>query len=188
MKKALSLILCMIFVFSFAACKEKEEKSAPVVSTVKHNVDVKKLVDEGVIDTIDYKLGDDVETVKTALSQITDEHGDSGFDFNDAWEEYVTMSADGVFCRYEKDEESEGISVLAVNDGAFGFTKGMIPTKVSDAMKSLGYSTALRDVKDGEFFFLPKGTEAGVLEYRFDKNNLAFVFIEDGLSFTVIYK
>ena len=177
MKKALSLILCIVFIFSFAACKEKEEK--PTTSTPIHTVDVKKYVDAGEFDTVEYKLGADVEQVKEKLQQITDDHGHESYNENENPDTgYTSISAGEYFCRYKTDQESKGISYIAINNGAFGFEKGTTSTKVREGMATLGYSATLREIKDGEFFGIPRGASAEVLEYQFEKNKLALSLIK----------
>ena len=71
MKKALSLILCIMFVFSFTACKKKEENKT--TSTPTHGVDVKKYVDAGFVVNTDERCAfttDGMYISNTVLSSI----------------------------------------------------------------------------------------------------------------------
>lgn len=188
MKKILCLILCMVFVFSFVACGKKDEKNTQ--STIKkHNVDVAAYVKKGEIDTIEYKLGDSVEETDEALKKIKNEEGESNYyqQFSQD-KKYIIASAGAIVCRYDVQNEDDGVTYIALSDKAYGFDIGTSIKSVKDAMKTLGYNATERQAKDGELFFLPKGIEAEILEYKFGKNTVIFIFVDSALSYTAIYK
>lgn len=183
MKKILALVLCVVFVFSFAACKEKSNDENALYS-----VDIERYVNSGRIDTLEYKLGSDVDEVKDKLSESVGEEGESNF-FEIETNKYTVMSAGEIYCCYITDESDKGLTHIATCEGAYGFKKGDLTIQVSQAMESLGYKATERNAVQGELFFLPGvGTNATVLEYNFEENTLLFVFQESALSFILLRK
>lgn len=187
MKRVASIVLCVILALSITACGKKEEKKP--TEQKKHSVDVEALVNEGKIDTIECKLGDDVSKTKEMLKNMKNDHDESTY--NERWskdQKYIIMSAESIICRYPITDDISTVSYIAVSEGAYGFDTGESTKTVIDAMKTLGHTATERDAAEDELFFLPRGTAATVLEYKFEENTLMFVFVDSGLSFTAIYK
>ncbi len=188
MKKILSLILCLIFVFSLTACGKKEKENTQS-KPKKHSVDVAAFVEKGEIDTIEYKLGDSVKETDKALKNIKNEEGESNYyqKFSED-RKYIIASAGSVVCRYDVQNEDAGVTYIALSDKAFGFDIGTSVKDVKDAMKTLGHNATERQAKEGELFFLPRTASATILQYKFGKNTVMFIFVNSSLSYTVIYK
>ncbi len=180
MKRFLSFILCIIFVFSFSACGKNSSGSD-------HSVDIEYYAKLGQIADLDYKLGDDIEDTKTALSETIDEDGEPlYFDYTSG--DYTVMTDGTVCCCYKTEDADSGISHIVKYGDAFGFNVGAVSTEVRDTMSDMGYTATERDAKDGELFFLPASAGITVLEYQIKENTVLFVFQEHALSATVVYK
>lgn len=181
MKKILCLVLCMLLVFSFAACGKKSTNSN------RHDVDVEYFAKQGKISDLDYRLGDDVDKTKEVLSKTPDDHGASNyFDYTSG--DYTIMTDGMVSCCYKTDEKDAGITHIVKHDAAYGFEVGAMSTQVRDAMSSMGFDAVEREAKNGELFFLPMGANTTVLEYTIKDCNVIFVFAEHSLSAVVISK
>ncbi len=178
MKKLLSVILCLIFVFSFAAC-DKKEKSSEL------EIDVEYYAKLGQISDVDYTLGGDVDDVKESLEAAQADHEHPVFSEYPSGK-YTVMTDGNVACCYEADKKESGITHIIKYGDAYGFYQGAISTQVRDTMSELGFDATERDAEDGELFFLP-GTGLTVLEYEIKDNTVLFVFAEHSLSAAVIY-
>lgn len=181
MKKIVSLILCIIFAFSFTACgDDSDEKS-------NHSVDVEYYAKLGQINGLEYKLGGSVEDAKELLNKTTDDHGESNyFDYESG--DYTIMTDGSVCVCYKTDDESAGITHIVKYGDAYGFTIGAVSTQLRDTMTNMGYTATEREAKKGELFFLPAGASMTVLEYKIENHTVLFVFQEHALSAAVISK
>ena len=181
MKKILSLVLCVVFVLSLSACGGNGGKKSD------HSIDIEYYAKLGQISDLEYKLGDDIEETKTALSEKLDDHGEPMyFDYTSG--DYTIMT-DGEVCGCYKTEDTDsGITHIVKYGDAYGFTVGAISTDVRDTMSDMGFDTQEREAEKGEVFFLPASAGITVLEYKIKENTLLFVFQEHALSATVIYK
>ena len=182
MKKFISLVLCLIFVFSFTACAEEEKASEQ-----KHTVDIEYYAKLGQISDLEYKLGDNTEDTKELLNKTTDDHGETNyFDYESG--EYTIMTDGNVYCCYKTENEDAGITHIVKSGDAYGFTVGAVSTQVRDAMKTLGFDATERKAERSEIFFLPAGADMTVLEYKLGDTTVLFVFQQNALCATVISK
>lgn len=181
MKKILSLILCMIFVFSLAACGEDFDNKSD------HSIDIEYYAKLGQINDLQYKLGDSVETAQELLNKTTDDHGESNyFDYESG--DYTVMTDGGVYCCYKTEDKVAGLTHIVKSGDAYGFTVGAVSTQIRDIMSGKGYDATEREAKRSEVFFLPAGADMTVLEYEIGNTTVLFVFQEHALSATVISK
>lgn len=180
MKKFLSLILCIGFIFCFTACGKDGNKFE------KDGVDVEYYVKLGQISGVDYKLGDDVEKTKSALKELVDEHGESLL-YEMEVGDYTVMNVGEFACCYKTDDVSLGITHVIKYGEAYGYDIGTISTQVRDGMSKAGFDTTERDAQKGEVFFLPSSSTFTVLEYTVKENTVLFVFEENALCATVIF-
>lgn len=181
MKKILCLVLCIVFVFLFAACgKDGAQKT-------EHSIDIEYYAKLGQINDLEYKLGDSVEKTKSQLNQTTDDHGESNY-YDYPSGDYTIMTDGAVCACYKTDDESAGITHIVKYGDAYGFTVGDVSTQIRDIMSDIGYEATEREAKREDIFFLPAGADMTVLEYKINDTNLLFVFQEHALSATVISK
>lgn len=181
MKKILSLILCVIFVFSLVACGENNDNK------LNHSIDIEYYAKLGQINDLQYKLGDSVEKAQELLNKTTDDHGESNYiDYESG--EYTVMTDGGVYCCYKTKDRDAGLTHVVKSGEAYGFAVGAVSTQIRDTMKDMGYDATERDAKRSEIFFLPAGADMTVLEYEIQGHTVLFVFQEHALSVTVISK
>ena len=192
MKKFLSLILCFVFVLSLSACGAKSGK-------INDGVDIKHYAKLGQIKDVEYKLGGDVDEAKQKLSEkylsfangegeLSEENEAFYVDFESG--DYTIMTDGVVSCCYLTDKKDEGITHVIKNGDAYGFEIGALSTQVRDTMSKSGYNATIRDAQKSELFFVPGSANMNmtVLEYAFDENKVLFVFQDNALCATVIYK
>lgn len=180
MKKFLSLVLCISFVFMFTACGKDGNKSE------KGSVDVEYYAKLGQIAEVEYKLGDDVETTKNALRELTDEHGEPLL-YEMEIGDYTVMNVGEFACCYKTDDTSLGLTHIIKYGNAYGFDSGAVSTQVRDSMSKSDFDADERDAKKGEVFFLPSSSPFTVLEYTVKENTVLFVFEENALCAAVIF-
>lgn len=179
MKKIISLVLCLVFVLSFSACGKKD------ISSI-HNVDVEQYIKDGKLSSIGFKLGDDVDEIKSALESTAsygDETSFSEFEVG----EYTVMSDGAVTCCYKTKSKKDGITHIVNLYGDYGFAQGTMSTEIRDTMSKLGADADERDAKSGELFFMPSSGNITVLEYAFDENTALFIFEQNSLSAVALY-
>ena len=179
MKKALSVILCVIFVLSLAACGNKGGVN-------NHSVDIEYYAKHGQINDIQFKLGADINEVKTVLGETVDDHGESNY-FDYETGDYTVMTDGEVACCYKTDLKESGITHIIKYGDVYGFAVGSVSTAVRDTMTDFGYESVERETKKGELFFLPASADMTVLEYKIKDNTVLFVFQQHALSAAVIY-
>ncbi len=182
MKKLLTFILALTFIFSLTACKDKEPEQNPGGNTV----NIESAAKEGMITEIDYKLGDDVDSTKKAMQAILNDEGESAY-FEIEMGDYTVMTAGSVKCCYKTADKSVGLTHIVGLEDAFGFLDDTMITTAKSTLTGMGYEVKERDARDGEFFFLPNG-EYTVLEYKVEDNTVLFVFTNGELCATVIRK
>ena len=185
MKKIISLILCIIFVFSFVACKEEKESNETVK---RYHIEIDRYVEAGRLDNFDLKVGDPIDVAMQKLQATLDDHGDSNYSEYEIGD--YTIMTDGVItCFYKTEDAASGITHIVAVEEAFGFKNLESIKTVRDALKSLGYTASEREPILGELFFMPVSEREGatILSYNIGENHLTFVFKENELSHIMIY-
>ena len=81
---------------------------------------------------------------------------------------------------------SDGISYIVNFNKAFGFEIGTVSVEISDALKE--FKSVEEDLNDDNAFFVLGNQDGKVLKYKFSKNTVSFVFVNDALYATAIYK
>ena len=185
MKKIAALILALLMVFSFTACKKDKAKK----NAEKHSVNIEEYAKKGKIPEIKYSLGQDVEVLLSALEADAEEQG---LELDDAYniyegEDKVLISAGGYEFYYFSDNEDKGISYIVSYQDAYGFTHDI--TLINEVEKVLSnYKYKKEDITDKNAFFMMGVSEGTVLSAEFGKNTVSFVFVDNALSATAIYK
>ena len=182
MKKIFCLILSLLLIVSFAACGEDKEKE----QTAK--VDIEYYAKLGEIPECNYKLGEDPEAIKAALSSEEQSAVSEGeeYAYNVTEGEKSVRIDNGDFSYfYEKGKENAGISYIAAFDKAYGFEMGISVLDVKESLGGFDYTEEPAD--DSNAFFL-MGVENGtVMRYTFDNTVIIFVFQDNELFATAIY-
>ncbi len=182
MKKIVSILLSAVILFSFAACgKEKAESSTP-------SVDLEYYAKLGSIPDCPYKLGQDIEELKSALETAEKETVEAGGDYVyqvTEGELSVQINNGSYIYYYEKDKEVAGISYIAALDSAFGFDSGESILSVKDALAGIEYTE--EDATSDNVFFMLGFSGGKLLKYTFDNITIIFVFSDSMLTAAAIY-
>ena len=179
MKKLLCFTLSMVFLFSFAACKKDDNSSQSGA------VDVEYYAKLGSMPESKYSLGEDVEVVKNELEEVYNTVEESVFNVVEG-EETVQIDSGSFQYYYYKDKVENGISYLVSFREAFGFETGTVSVEITDALKDYKY-TEEKFNEDNSFFVLGIN-EGKVIKYKFSENTVSFLFVNDALYATAIYK
>lgn len=199
MKKIISVLLILLLVFSFSACKEtKKEDSEQNYNTKQvNNTNIADYVKKGVLDFSNVAIG---MSVDNAVSQFHNEA-----DMEDGTKvllgEYFYGNYKGLKAReinndvydiskytnttfvYDLNNESNGIIAITCVCDVYGFQNGI--TMSEDVINSLGKAEKYK-AESSELYFLPVSPEADALKYTFGENDITFYFVDDFLAATVI--
>lgn len=175
MKRFVCFVLSLVFVFSFAACNNKDKKDKDVI-------DIEYFVKLGQIPECEYSIGYDIENLKNALSENTDE--ESYYDFNEG---KTKSSIDNGSYRfyYKNANKDNGISYIVSFEKAFGFDTGCVSIEILDAFEDIDFTE--EELNDDNSFFLFGAPEGTLYKYEFGDYTVAFVFIDNALSATAVY-
>lgn len=181
MQKLLCVLMSVFIVMSFTACKEEESKDKGP------SVDLEYYAKSGSIPECEYSLGANVEELKEALESYaeSDEGSESFYDVIEG--EDTVCVTNGVYnFYYEKDNEDDGIAYIASFDKAFGFEIGESILVIKDAVSGIKYTE--EEINDDNAFFMFVSVEGSVIKCEFEKNTIMFVFENNALCATAIYR
>lgn len=195
MKKIVSLALAVLMIFTFVACGEKEE-------TKSDKVDLKYYSQLGQIPEVEYKLGADCKKVQKELSDKYEDYlandPENGADHDhdhyaeDTYysvseeEGYVFINSGNRYYLYKIDEKDEGISYIVTFGDAFGFKMGEFIYDIQSALPNVEFVE--KTIAEGELLFDKYISDATTLTADFDGVSIMFVFVEDELYATAMYK
>lgn len=182
MKKILCFILSISMILTFTACKDKKEVND-------NSVDLEYYAKSGSIPECKYTLGSDVKTLKDELSTVLDEEHDDESEavYDEIEGEKTVCVTNGVYnFYYEKENEDKGIAYIASFDTAFGFEIGEVIVSVKEAIGDIEYTE--EEVNEENAFFMFAQVEGSVIKCEFEKNTIMFVFENNALCATAIYR
>lgn len=180
MKKLISLFLCIIFVFTLTACKDKD------VENTSSNVDIEYYVNLGSMPEVEYSLGTDPEIIKEELSKKS-ESSEEDFVYDVIEGEKNVLIDNGTFCYYYKKKDAKsGINYIVNYDTAFEVEIGSVILDVKNTFSNVEFTE--EPLNEENAFFVFGAQEGTVLKAEFDENTVLFVFVENALSATAIYK
>lgn len=192
MKRLLSILLCFILVFSFAACKADDSKTADTV-------DIEYYAKLGRIPETEYTLGTDVDKVKDELSKKLEaqeeEETDSDHNHHHDTAEFIydviegennVLIDNGTNCYYYvKENKDKGISYIVNYDTAFGFEIGTVSIEIEEALEGLNFTE--EDVTEENAFFATYVYNGTLLKGTFGDTVVLFVFQDNALFATAMY-
>ena len=181
MKKIIAIFLCLIFVFSLTACKKEDTSSGS------NSVDVEYYAKLGSMPETKYSLGQDVGTLKTELEEHYNTTEDHHAVFNVVEGEKTVQIDSGNFqYYYYKEKLSDGVSYIVSFDKAFGFDVGTVSVEITDALNLFEFTE--EEFNDDNSFFVLGINDGKVIKYKFAENTVSFVFVDDALYATALYK
>ena len=194
MKKILSVLLCAMFVLSFAACGEGEEKVKPI------GIDVEYYAKIGQIPELEHKLGDDADEIISNFEEehknITDatsgsidhDHTEGGYIGTYDNGEYTTIATTGINYFFDSNKKKDGINRIVSLNGGYGFSNGDLIIEVKKAMESYGHTADERAATEKEAQACGLTDGMTCLEYTFDKNAVIFFFQENALCAVTLFR
>ncbi len=181
MKRIIAIALCLIFIFSLTACKKEYTSSGA------NAVDVEYYAKLGSMPETTYSLGQDVDTLKTELEEHYNNSEDHHAVFNVVEGEKTVQIDSGTFhYYYYKEKAADGVSYIVSFDKAFGFDVGTVSVEITDALNSFKYTE--EDFNEDNSFFVLGINSGKVIKYKFAENTVSFVFVDDALYATALYK
>ena len=184
MKKFLTLLLFATIIFTLSACGENKKDTDDVasVSSYSHGVNIVKYAQKGEIPEIPYKLGHDIEKLKTTFLDTLSVDSEIDGLVETQGEKTVWLDGGSVMFCYQKAKKDEGIAVIIAKEYAYDFSMGGVYSKedIIEAMDGTEYETSQNP--DDAFFLpiVPENLEC--LTFKTGDNILRFVFIDDALS------
>ena len=181
MKKIIAIFCIFLLSFSVTACNKDDTSSN--TSTV----DVEYYAKLGSMPECEYKLGNDIETVKKDLEALyNDETLDHAVYDVVEGEETVLVDGGDFQYYYYKDKADKGVSYIVNFEKAFGFDIGTVSVEIKNALKNFKYTE--EDFNDDNSFFVLGADSGKVLKYQFSSNTVSFVLVNDALYATALYK
>ena len=184
MKKVLGLLLAFCMVFSLCACKDKEKEDAKTAV-----IDLKYYSSLGKMPECEYALGYDAEKLIEYYEGEAEKHEGEhthAFVFN-VYEsdDYTEINTGDFTYYYRNDDKEKKVSCIVNYSAAYKFETGSLITQVKNSLTKFKVEEKECDMED--IFFLPAGGKCSLLTYKFETGNIAFVFIDNALTATVIY-
>ncbi len=191
MKKLFCFVLVALMTFVFCACSEKEEEKPKYTA----EVDVKYYAELGQIpETEEYKLGFSVEDMLSDFAEKesqndteTADHSHAAFGYSIMDNDEMTSINTGNFeyC-YKNEKRDEGVSCILSFEKSYGFENGTIIIEVKEALSD--YDVKEEYIGEEGAPFMPYVTNADCLTYTFGKNKVTFIFTDNALSVTALYR
>ncbi|MCQ2449079.1 MAG: hypothetical protein MJ132_02665 [Clostridia bacterium] len=191
MKKLFSVILAFVLVLSFAACTKNKSADAPQEVTQTVFVDKAALeqnVTDGKIPEMEHALGQDVEAMKSALEQQPQENQDDE-DYAGPYTllekaDYTVIST-GIFRQFEYCCRADGkVSAIATSDTAFGLENSTFINEIELALADC----SAQKLSGAKVPWLPSGEMCDCLTATFGENAVSFLFVDNQLVKTVVYR
>lgn len=179
MKRIFCLILASFLLISVTACKNEKNPSG------ENSVDVEYLVKMGKMPECDYSLGDSVDVLNDDLKKLYDTVEEAVYNVVEG-EETVKIDSGTFQYYYFKDKKADGISYIVNFDTAYSFNIGTLSVEVINALNDFEYVE--EKFNDDNAFFVLGTTDGKVIKYEFANNTVSFIFVNDALFATAIYK
>ena len=186
MKKLLAVILPLLLLLSFAACRQDGDKDDGG-STVQDKYNLAEYMKKGEIPEAEFTLGMTVEDIKSHL-ESSETGSDYGHNHAEYYEDENTanrsdyIAVGEVLYYYEAAKAENGISSIVCQVNAFGFEASELTGKsdIKNAFPSMKYTE--REVTNAELYFIPVELEGvSAITYTVDNYRLDFFFMEDSL-------
>lgn len=188
MKKALCLVLCLLFVFTLCACGSKDKKG-------EDTVDIEYFVKNGKIPECEYALGVSANEITEKLDGASNTaQSDEEANFDEPL--YTTMEkgnrtgiiTDTISYFYDTKDKNKTVNYIVSYSGACGFNQGDMKQSITDTLKKGDLNAKPETLSAEETFFFPVTGEFEGIKYSFGENTLCFIFDSDQLCACALYK
>lgn len=190
MKRVLPIILSVVLMLTFVACKS-DKNTADL-----QGEDVEYYANLGKIPECEYTLGSSAEDLIKSLEEKNntesqnenpDEQGDGYYQEIKSGDYNMIMTASFSYF-YKKDSKNKGITHIVSYGKSYGYDIGTISIEIKKEMSARGFETSERDLTDDEKAFILGSSDCSCLEYGFKGNTVLFVFQDNSLCATVLQK
>lgn len=179
MKRIISILLSVVFIFSLSACKDKNNDKDT------SGVDIEYYANSGSMPETNYYLGTDPQKIKDELSALA-ANSEEEFIYDVVEGETNVLIDNGTFnYYYKKAEPDKGINYIVNYDTAFGIEIGSVIVEVKNAFKNVDFIE--EPLNEENAFFVFGAQEGTVLKAKFAQNSISFVFVDNALCATAIY-
>ena len=193
MKKAICLILCLVFSFTLVGCGNKDTQN-------NDKIDLAYYAKLGQMPEAKYTLGANPEQVIDELDGINEqeetehqedpnhahEHDQEEFYLEVVEGENNVLIDNGNICYYyTKANKDKGISCIVSYGDAFGFSLGTVILELKNSLPSVEFSE--EELTDENAFFASYVLDGTVLKAEFQNSTILFAFQENELFATAIY-
>ena len=182
MKKALALILCIVFTFSLCGCKDKEDKG-------KGGIDVEYYANLGQIPENDIPLGTSRDELLSALDKrgLEAEKNGEHYGYSEIEGDKNVLVEEGPYdYYYKKADPKKAVAYIVAYGDAFGFKTGDIIVEVEESLEKYDVVKEKANEKNA-FFHFGDYEKAQILKITFKKNTVLFLFEDNALCATAIY-
>ncbi len=179
MKRILCIVLSLVLMMSFTACKNEDTSSDS-------SVDLEYYANLGKIPECNYALGADVDTLTSELSAFAESEEGAESLYNVTEGEETVCVTNGIYNFYYDRKSPDGINYIVSFDTAYGFEIGEVILNVKEAIGNVEYTE--EEVNEENAFFLPFISEGSVLKCEYKENTIMFVFENNALCATAIYQ
>lgn len=179
MKKFITVTFLLIFAILLTSCGAKDKSSND------NYIDIDYYANLGQIPECQVDLGDSASDTENILKKATPENEEAFFEIDEGKDNVLLNN--GVYnCYYKTKKKDNGISCIVTFDKAFGFEIGTLSIEIKEALSS--FELVEESVNDKNAFFVWGVSNGSILKYKTDKNTLTFVFSDNALCATAIYK
>ncbi len=188
MKKIVCLMLSIALCVSFAGCGKKEDKKPQY----KAEVDVEYYAKIGQIpECADYTLGSSIEDMLNAFEALEAEneegHSENTFFYNESVkDDYTSITTSDFEYLYKNGAEDKGVSCILSFSESYGFENGTVSIEIKEALS--GYKAKEQKIGEEGLSFMPYITDCEAFTYTFGVNKVTFIFVENALSVTALYR
>ncbi len=182
MKRVLSLILCIAFIFTLCSCKDGKKNNDG-------SVDIEYFANLGQIPENDITIGTTRDKLISTLDKRGEEAEKNGehYGYNEIEGENNVLVEEGPYDYYYKKADSDKrVAYIVSYLDAYGFKVGDIIVEVENALTDYEVKKENANEKNA-FFYFGDYSKAQVLRITFEKNSVLFLFEDNALCATAIY-
>jgi len=181
MKRTLAFLTAICLLLCFGGCSKKAQ-SQETPKTVK---EVEEYAIKGQMPESEYKLGDDIATIKSELDKIALEDSESGQYFEGRGDSFNYLQSASFAYYYLKNSKNPTLSCLVSFEKAYTFNVGDLIIEVEQGLSDYGFTE--ENFNDTNSFYIFGAQDGTILKKEFGEYTVSFAFIDNALAATAIY-
>lgn len=183
MKRIIALLLCLTFLLTLGGCKNGKKNGG-------NGVDIEYFANLGQIPENDITLGTTPEKLKETLDKRGEEAEKNGehYGYNEVEGENNVLVEEGPYdYYYKKANPQNGVAYIVSYQDAYGFKIGDIIVEVEEHLSDYEVEKLGANDKNA-FFYFGDYNKAQILRIPFKNNTVLFLFEDNSLCATAIYR